>query len=115
YLEKLKAVEPIRNPDFDRVLLDNSSCSYCQSHQYELMEYWYLPSIRTMLDWGEDRLAREDRSKITPPTQFPKVLKETREKVLGTKLIEMRPVLPRTPENYRKAMLKAAEAAKSLL
>ncbi|MBQ4144546.1 MAG: hypothetical protein IJD43_13850 [Thermoguttaceae bacterium] len=114
-LEKLKAVEPILNPDFDRVLLDNASCSYCQSHQYELMEYWYLPSIRTMLDWGEDRLAREDRSKITPPTQFPKVLKETREKVLGTKLIEMRPVLPRTPENYRKAMLKAADAAERIL
>ncbi len=114
-LEKLNTVEPIRNPDFDRVLLDNASCNYCQSHQYELMAYWYLPSIQTLLSWSEDRLARGDRSAFTPPAQFPKVLKETREKVLGTKLREMRPTLPRTPETYRQTMQKASAASAALL
>ncbi len=113
-LEKMNAAEPIQNPDFDRVLLDNASCGYCQSHQYELMERWYLPSLNVFLKWCDDRLAAEDRSEFTPPEEFPKVLKETHEKLLNTKLAQMRPTLPRTPENYRRTMKNAADAARLL-
>lgn len=113
-LEKMNAVEPIQNPDFDRVLLDNASCGYCQSHQYELMEFWYLPSLKVFLKWCDDRLVRNDRSEFVPSAELPKVLKETHEKVLNAKLVEMRPTLPRTQENYRRTMLSAANAAQLL-
>ncbi len=114
-VEGMNAVEPIVNPDFDRVILDNASCEYCQSHQYELMQTWYLPCIKTVCDWATDRLDRDDKSVFTYPNSFKKVVTEKKAEMLSTPLKDQRPTLERTQENFKAAMLRAAKAASVVL
>ena len=114
-VEGMNAVEPIVNPDFDRVILDNASCEYCQSHQYELMQTWYLPCIKTVCDWATDRLDRDDKSAFTYPDSFKKVVTEKKAELLATPLKDQRPTLERTQENFKAAMLRAAKAASEVL
>ena len=114
-LEGMNRVEKIQNPDFDRVLIDNASCGYCESHQYELMAHWYEPSLKVFLDWGSDRLDRGDISEFTTPPEFPKTVNGLRGKLLDSKLVDLRPTLERTPENYRAAMERAAKAARVVI
>lgn len=110
-VEQMNKVEPIVNPDFDRVILDNASCSYCRAHQYELMHTWYMPCIKTICDWANDRLDRNDKSAFTYPESFKKVVDSKREEMLSTPLKDQRPTLERTQENFKAVMLRAAKAA----
>ncbi len=114
-VERMNAVEPIVNPDFDRVILDNASCEYCQSHQYELMQTWYMPCIKTICDWATDRLDRDDKSAFTYPGSFKKVLTEKKAELLSTPLKDQRPTLERTQENFKAVMLRAAKAASEVV
>ena len=114
-VEGMNAVEPIVNPDFDRVILDNASCTYCQSHQYELMQTWYMPCINTVCDWANDRLDRDDKSVFTYPDSFKKVVTEKKAELLATPLKDQRPTLERTQENFKAVMLRAAKAASEVL
>ncbi len=113
-LVQLNAAEKIQNPDFDRVLLDNASCGYCQSHQYELMNYWYLPSLTALTDWCAQRLDKDDKSDFAFPESIRKAKNDAYQKTLNSKLADMRPTLERTPENYRRTMEQAAAAARLL-
>ena len=58
-LRRLSTIEPVRNPDFEHVLAENSSCWYCRSHQAEYACGWY---VREMED-----IARElvEKAKAT--------------------------------------------------
>ena len=111
-VEGMNAVEPIVNQDFDHVILDNASCTYCQSHQYELMQTWYMPCIKTICDWANDRLDRNDKSAFTYPDSFKKVVTEKKAEMLSTPLKDQRPTLERTQENFKAVMLRAAKAAR---
>ena len=102
---RLDEVEKIRNPNFPRTLLDNAINDYCLGYQYEASEYWYKPvtcdvdaSVRALLDAGDRK-----STLAIPQTNY-------REWMLGTPLKQMAPTMPRTPENYRKTMLKLAKA-----
>ena len=102
---RLDEVEKIRNPNFPRTLLDNAINDYCLGYQYEAAEYWYKPvtcdvdaSVRALLDAGDRK-----STLAIPQTNY-------REWMLGTPLKQMAPTMPRTPENYRKTMLKLAKA-----
>ena len=103
---RLDAVENVRNRDFPQVLLDNAINDYCRGYQYEAAQYWYRPvakdvetAVAALLDSG-DRKA----SLAIPRTDY-------RAWMLGTPLKEMAPTLERTPANYRRTMLRLAEAA----
>ena len=103
--ERLDRVEKVRNPDFPRVLMENAINDYCIGYQYEAAEYMYRPEIRdideavcALIDGGDRKAALDVR------------IADYRKWMLGTSLKDMRPTLARTPENYRKTMLKLAEA-----
>ena len=103
---KMDKIEKIRNPNFPQVLLENAINDYCLGYQYEAAEYWYKPVARdlqkgigALVDAG-DRAAESHLFRA-----------DYRQWMMGTPLREMAPTLLRTPENYRRTMLKLAEAA----
>ena len=106
--ERLDAVEKIRNPNFAKVLVENATCGYCASHQYEAAEYWYKPAAHDFADDLVRRVTAGDRSKLGPYESY-----ETyRDKRLYAKpLAEMRPTLERTQTNYARVMKALADAA----
>ena len=106
--ERLDAVEKIRNPNFAKVLVENATCGYCASHQYEAAEYWYKPAAHEFANDIVRRVTAGDRSKLGPYESY-----ETyRDKRLYAKpLAEMRPTLERTQTNYARVMKALADAA----
>ena len=106
--DRLDAIEKIRNPNFAKVLVENATCAYCASHQYEAAEYWYKPAAHDFADDIVRRVTADDRSRLGPYERF-----ETyRDKRLYAKpLSEMRPSLARTQENYVRVMNALADAA----
>ena len=121
---RLDAVEKIRNPGFDRVLLENASGAYCRSHVYELARHWYAPVMR---DLAESICAKVDAADVTGELSFVGEVgytsfmndhymrKDIRDRMRCEPLSTWRPTAPRTPENYRKAMLGLAAAAEDAL
>ena len=102
---RIDAVEKVSNPDFPKVLFDNASCGYCRSHQYELARHWYAVRMRKAADRLAKAVAADDR-KVTLFDD-----PEADRKALMEKPLEsLRPVLPRTPEQYRSTMLAVAAA-----
>ncbi|MDO4583083.1 MAG: alpha-N-acetylglucosaminidase TIM-barrel domain-containing protein [Planctomycetia bacterium] len=110
--ERCHAIEPIRNPNFGQVLLDNASCGYCRSHQYEVADRWYLPVIQEIARCVKDYATGEKSEKFTRPGDFFQKQTAFYNQMMQTPLPEMRPQLERTPENYRQTMLKMAENAR---
>ena len=96
---RLDAVEKIRNPDFEHVLYDNASCGYCRSHQYEVAQHWAVPAMTDLANMLAERAAAGDKSPIPPLNQD-----RYRERSMHRSLAEMRPTLPRTPENWRRVL-----------
>ena len=110
--DRLNAIEPIKNPNFSKVLVENAICSYCASHQYESAEYWYKPSIRKFAATIANKVRTGDR---TPLPQIPFVSSTDKSHVMYAKsLNSMRPNLPRTQKSYERALLSFAEAAERL-
>ena len=104
--DRLDAVEKIRNPNFGRVLVDNATCSYCASHQYESAEYWYKPVIHAFADDLVRRVRANDRTKLGPYKGFDELRQE---RMFARPLAEMRPALPRTQENYVRTLKRMGE------
>ncbi len=107
---RLDQVEKVRNSDFPNVLLDNASNPYCRSYQYECCAHWYLPAARVAEKAVEALLAAGDR-------KAPVVADETdwRAEMFRKGLEAMRPTLPRTRENYRRTILRFAEAVEAIV
>ena len=103
---RLDAVEKIRNPNFEHVLYENASCGYCRSHQYEVARWWAVPAMTDLANMLAERAAAGDKSPIPPLNQD-----RYRERSLLRPLAEMRPVIPRTPENWRRVLGDLAAAA----
>ena len=103
---RLDQVEKVRNPDFPRVLMENAINDYCIGYQYEAAEYIYKPVIADVHEAVSALLKKGDRK-----AQLDVKRVDYRKWMLGTPLCEMKPTLDRTVENYRKTMLKLAEAA----
>ena len=93
---RLDAVEKVRNPDFPRTLLDNASCSYCRSHQYELARHWYAPRMSKMASRLAEAVASGDRKAVLFDDA-----KGERRALIERPLESLRPVRPRTWERYR--------------
>ena len=89
------------------MLYDNASCGYCRSHQYEVARWWAVPAMTDLANMLSERAAAGDKAPIPPLNQD-----RYRERSLHRPLAEMRPTLPRTPENWRRVMgdLKTAAA-----
>ena len=100
---RLDAIERIRNPDFEHVLVDNATCGYCRSHQAEAARHYYLPAMRMLAETIRGKVAANDKAGYDM-----KALRDRfeglRESLLQRPLGEMRPTLPRTRENFAKAL-----------
>ena len=105
-LDRLNAVEKVRNPNFARVLVDNATCRYCASHHYESAEYWYKPAICAFADDFVRRVQTNDRTKPSPCKSFDELRQEY---IFARELEAMRPALPRTQENYVRTLKRMAE------
>ena len=105
-LDRLNAVEKVRNPNFARVLVDNATCRYCASHQYESAEYWYKPAICAFADDFVRRVQANDRTKLGPYKSFDELRQEY---IFARTLEAMRPALPRTQENYVRTLKRMME------
>ena len=104
--ERMNRVEKVRNPNFEKVLVDNATCHYCRGYQYECAEYWYRPALRDLAAAVRAKVVAGDRkgSLIVREDDY-------REHLLARPLAELAPKTPRTPENYRRAMRNFAAAA----
>ena len=110
--DRMDAIEPVKNPNFPKVLIENATCSYCASHQYEAAEYWYKPSIREFADMIAGKVANDDRTPI--PVQ-PKWTDYRDARMYAKPLSEMRPTLPRVRESYERTLKAFAEAAEEFI
>ena len=106
--DRLEAVERVTNPNFPNVLVENATCGYCASHQYEAARYWHVPAIRQFADGIVRRIKDDDRSPIGVPSDFDR-FRDSRLK--GRGLTDMRPTMPRTRESYVRVIQSLAAAA----
>ncbi len=113
---KINKIEPVRNPNFPKVLLDNASNGYCMSHQYELAANWYLPTIRELTNWAKSSVL--NNGKIDFKKGRATVLakrNEYYERTNSTPLTEMAPQSPQTFEQFAKIMKVMKENAEIIL
>ena len=103
---RMDAVFPVINPSFGQVLIDNASCYYCRSHQYELARHWYLPVMLDRAKAMRSRLAAADRTPLSYNSAFADALHA---KLLKTPLASMRPTAQRTADMLRKTLCALAE------
>ena len=109
-LVRLNAVEPVANPAFDRVLVDNATCSYCRSHQYEAARHWYAPCMRDLSRFILEKTTNDARVPV-PVKAFAENSDDYRKRMLERPLSEMAPSYPRTPANLRTVLLQLASDA----
>ena len=102
-LDRLDAVERLRNPRAEHLLFENAACDYCCSHQVELVRGWYVPFMRHVVELLSDRVARQDFSLLPPPPDFRDALRQ--------RAHPLRDFAPdpsfRTAEAFRSAVRKA--------
>ena len=102
--QRLDAVEKIQNPEFSKTLFENASCSYCRSHQYELARYWYAPRARAVAERVATAVAADNRKMVIKGDA------EAERLALKAKPLEsLKPILPRTQENFRKVLREIVE------
>ncbi len=107
---RLDKVEKVRNPDFPRVLLDNASCGYCRGYQYECAAHWYAPAMRNVAAALKAKVGSGKREGVLAAPRKP-----YRDQMLATPLQQLAPTAPRTPEAYRRTMLRFAKALEKML
>ena len=106
-LDRLSTIHPVPNPDFEHVLFENAANTYCRSHQAEFAAHWYIDDMRDNANdvvaaarcGGGKKLPKQTRFRMKELMALPHPI---RSQALD---------LPRTDENYRKAMLDFAAAA----
>ena len=104
-LARLNSVEPVANPAFDRVLVDNATCSYCRSHQYEAARHWYAPCMRDVARFILEKTKLDSRVPV-PVKAFAENSDDYRKRMLERPLSEMAPSYPRTAGNLRTVLLQ---------
>ena len=97
--QRLDAIEKIQNPLFEKTLFDNASCSYCRSHQYELARHWYAPHVRAVAAKLAKAVAAGDRKASLAVDS-----NRERAALMARPLESLKPMLPRTEENFRKVL-----------
>ena len=106
-LDHMESIEHIRNPEFDKVLIENANCWYCVSHQAECAKYFTTPAIEDAVRTIRGQIARNDRKGALKAER----LEEFRAAMRAKRLESMRPLEPRTEENWRRTMLDLERAA----
>ncbi|MDD3587472.1 MAG: alpha-N-acetylglucosaminidase TIM-barrel domain-containing protein [Thermoguttaceae bacterium] len=115
-LVRMNKVEPIRNPDFDKVLIDNASNGYCMSHQYELMAYWYKPTFDSVATWAKETLKSNNKNDfVKARTQMIAKRIALLKKTQTTSLANMAPNAPQTHEAYVELMKQLAQASRVIV
>ena len=103
--QRLDAIEKIRNPDFEKTLFENASCTYCRSHQYELARHFYAPHAHAFAARLAKAVAAGDRKVDV------RVNAEVMRLALKARPLEsLKPTLPRTEENFRKVLREIQKA-----
>ena len=96
---RLKDVAPVPNADFPHVLLENATCGYCRSHQYEFVRHGVLPYVRSVVADVNRRVKASDRRET---------FQQFDEKAFWSlSLRDLRPQAKRDAESLRQ-VLKAA-------
>ena len=106
-LDRLRQEAPVPNPDFASVLLDNASCPYCRSHQYEIAAGCYVPFARAFAGEIARRLDAGMRERI-PDEWAHETIRRHLESLAAAGIEAYRPSLPRTLSEYRRVMLAGA-------
>ncbi len=115
-LVRMNEVEPIANPDFDKVLLENASCGYCMSHQYELVNSWYLPTFRIMADWIQATLDKNQKTDFNDGKKLVVAKRgEIYQKMMKTPLKDQAPKGTPSEGEFKNCMTRGAKLAKTIL
>ena len=115
-LVRMNKTEPIKNPNFDKVLLENASCGYCMSHQYELVNSWYLPTFHVMTDWLQDTLDKNQKTGFNDGKKLVLARKgELYQKMMKTPLKEQSPAGTLSEADFKNCMIKCSKLAKIVL
>ena len=109
--DRLNEVEPVANPAFEHVLVDNAVNGYCRSHQYEAAAYWYEPLAEELVRTVKAKLASGDRS-VPDKTALGAFSDDLHRKMLTRRLAEMRPTAPRTKASFAALMDELSGAGK---
>lgn len=109
--DHMERIEHIRNPEFDKVLIDNASCWYCVSHQAENAKYFLTPAAKALVAQIRGCLARDDRAASLDSAPIQAI----RRRMLATRLDAMRPTELRTEENGRAVLLSFARLADEIV
>ena len=109
-LQRLRAIEPVRYPDFEHTLAENAGNDYCRSHHAEFAQHWYAPCMKDLSDALLAKVAANDR---TPLDVKPLAARSQalRQMCFRAKLQDLAPRLPRTDENLCAVLGELATAA----
>ena len=94
--------------DFDKVLLDNASCCYCRSHQYEIASGWYIPFAEAFVREVLRRVAAGERERL-PNEWATKTLLAGLADLQEKGIEAYRPSSPRTADEYRRVLTAASQ------
>jgi hypothetical protein len=103
-LDRLDAVEKIRNPDFEHIFFENSVCGYCHSHQAEYARGWYVPATEQLAALLTARAEAKDFSPLPAPIDFCAALRKRAHPIRDFAPIPAH----RTPEAFCRIMWTAA-------
>ena len=104
------AIESVKNPNFQHVLVENALNSYCASHQAELARNVWCPLVRDWCDAASARIAVGDHTGLGVSMRTDYI-----GQALSAELKALRPMLPRTDENYSRVLLRMECLALELL
>lgn len=109
--ERLNRIEKVVNPNFPQILLENATCGYCRSHQYEAARYLYLPRARAFARAVRDMVAHVKGGGIIPDERKTLGLDGSSDLInllYAMPLEHYRPKRPRTSERFQALMRELA-------
>lgn len=109
--DRLMSVRRTDVPDFEKVLFDNTSCSYCRSHQYELTAGWYVPFVEDLVNEYRRKLDVGERVPVDR-RQMAELRDERYRQVREIGIGAWRPRVKRDAESYRRTLTALAECCK---
>lgn len=112
-LDRLAEEAPVFGRDFAKVLLDNASCCYCRSHQYEIAAGWYVPFAGAFVREVLRRVAAGERERL-PDEWATKTLLAGLADLQAKGIEAYRPSSPRTAAEYRRVLAAASQIARKV-